>query len=90
MRPGQSVIGSAELGFGLGFAHVRDDANLGYYSGRRAEFIVIDPNYRSHFAQLSRTQPPEYRRLADMLARQYREIYSNTNYSVYIRIAPVI
>jgi len=50
MRPGQLVMGSAELGFGLGFDRVLDDANLGYYSGKRADFIVIDSNYRAHLA----------------------------------------
>jgi 4-amino-4-deoxy-L-arabinose transferase-like glycosyltransferase len=86
MRPGQSVIGSAELGFGLGFDRVKDDANLGYYSGRRPDFIVIDPNYRAHLAELARTSSPVYRTLENMLATEYQSIYSNRNYSVYARI----
>jgi len=85
MQPGQLVMGSAELGFGLGFDHVLDDANLGYYSGKRADFIVIDSNYRAHLAELARTRPALYGDLAGMLAGQYRPLYSNTGYSVYAR-----
>lgn len=83
MQPGQSVIGSAELGYGLGFDRVKDDANLGYYSGRRPAFIVMDPNYRAHLAQLAHTRPAVYAYLQDLLAARYRLIYSNHNYSVY-------
>lgn len=90
LRPGQLVMGSAELGFGLGFNHVLDDANLGYYSGKRADFIVIDTNYRAHLAELARTHPTLYGDLASMLAGQYRAIYSNPGYSVYARNTTVI
>jgi 4-amino-4-deoxy-L-arabinose transferase-like glycosyltransferase len=86
MRPGQLVMGSAELGFGLGFDRVLDDANLGYYSGKRADFIVIDSNYRAHLAELARSRPALYGDLEDMLAGQYRPVYSNTGYSVYARV----
>ena len=85
MRPGQSVIGSAELGFGLGFDRVKDDANLGYYSGRRPDFIVIDSNYRAHLTELARTRPAVYSYLEGMLAGEYRQFYSNSNYSIYAR-----
>ncbi len=85
MQPGQFVMGSAELGFGLGFGRVLDDANLGYFSGKRADFIVIDSNYRAHLADLARTRPALYGDLAGMLAGQYRPIYSNTGYSVFAR-----
>jgi 4-amino-4-deoxy-L-arabinose transferase-like glycosyltransferase len=90
MQPGQLVIGSAELGFGLGFNRVLDDANLGYYSGKRADFIVIDSNYRAHLAELARTHPALYGTLESMLAGQYRPVYSNAGYSVYARNTPVI
>jgi hypothetical protein len=79
-------MGSAELGFGLGFDRVLDDANLGYYSGKRADFIVIDSNYRAHLAELARSRPALYGDLEDMLAGQYRPVYSNTGYSVYARV----
>lgn len=89
MRPGQWVMGSAELGFGLGFDRVLDDANLGYYSGRRADFIVIDSNYRAHLAELAHTRPAAYSEIESMLAGRYQPAYSNAGYSVYTRIAPI-
>ena len=85
MRPGQSVIGSAELGFGLGFDRVKDDAGLGYYSGRQPDFIVIDGNYRAHLADLGRTRPAVYASLRDMLRSAYRPLYANALYSIYAR-----
>jgi hypothetical protein len=44
IRPGDSVTGSGELSFGLGFYNpqLRDDPWLGYWSGRRASLIVQD------------------------------------------------
>ena len=90
MQPGQFVMGSAELGFGLGFDRVLDDANLGYYSGKRPDFIVIDSNYRAHLAELARTRPALYGDLEGMLAGQYRPVYSNAGYSVYARNTSVI
>jgi len=83
LRPGQRIIGSAELGFGLGFDRVKDDANLGYYSGRQPDFIVMDPNYRAHLAELARTRPAVYVSLRDMLAGAYQPLYSNAIYTVY-------
>jgi hypothetical protein len=90
MRPGQLVMGSAELAFGLGFNRVLDDANLGYFSGKRADFIVIDINYRAHLAELAHTRPALYEALASVLAGQYRLVYSNSGYSVYARDVPVV
>lgn len=90
MQPGQFVMGSAELGFGLGFDRVLDDANLGYYSGKRPDFIVIDSNYRAHLAELASTRPALYGDLEGMLAGQYRPVYSNAGYSVYARNTSVI
>lgn len=85
LRPGQSVIGSAELGFGLGFERVKDDPGLGYYSHKSPDFIVIDGNYRAHLAELAHTHPVVYASLRDMLASAYFPLYSNTLYTVYAR-----
>jgi hypothetical protein len=85
LRPGQFVIGSAELGFGVGFGRVLDDANLGYYSGKRPEFLVMDSNYRAHLADLARTNPALYTSLAGLLRDQYRTVYTNAGYTVYAR-----
>jgi 4-amino-4-deoxy-L-arabinose transferase-like glycosyltransferase len=85
LRPGQSVIGSAELGFGLGFDRVKDDPGLGYYSGRQPDFIVIDGNYRAHLAELAHTRPVVYAFLRNMLATAYVPLYANALYTVYAR-----
>jgi len=85
LRPGQLVMGSAELGFGLGFDQVLDDKNLGYYSGKTAGFIALDANYRAHLAELERTRPEVYGALRNMLAEKYQPIYANAMYAIYER-----
>lgn len=46
LTPGQRVIGSGELAFGLGFdGTVTDDARLGFTSGKRPDFVVIEAFY---------------------------------------------
>ena len=44
--PNDLVMGSGELAFGLGFdGRVLDDCRLGYATGRRPQFIVIEGQY---------------------------------------------
>lgn len=46
LSPGDRVIGSGELAFGLGFdGTVIDDARLGLTSGKKPEFVVIEAFY---------------------------------------------
>ena len=44
--PHSKVMGSSALGFGIGFDRVIDDARLGCWSGKSADFIVSDYWYR--------------------------------------------
>jgi uncharacterized membrane protein len=77
------VMGTAELGFGLGFDSVIDDYRLGYFTGKRPEYIVIDPRYKSYLDD-ARVSHPEIQAYAVQLIESlYSEIYSNGYYTLY-------
>jgi hypothetical protein len=81
------VMGSAELAFELGFAgNLVDDPRLGYRSGKRPSFIVIDKNrYAEWIPQYERREPETYRYIRDMMAREFHQVLDNPGYKVYAR-----
>ena len=81
----RSVMASAELGFGLGFERVLDDHHLGYYSGKKPAFIVLDPGYRGYLERFRRESPEVYSYYQSVLMRRYRQIFSNGYYVVLAR-----
>ena len=64
---------------------LRDDANLGAFSGRRANYIVLDPDYQSNLVELEQTNPAAYRDIERRLNLEYHEVYRNLNYRVLWR-----
>jgi hypothetical protein len=82
------IFGSAELGFDLGFFDGRlvDDFRLGFLSGKKATFIVLDQNrYQEWIPNLKESEPLAYRYIMDMLARDFQLVHQNTAYQVYAR-----
>jgi hypothetical protein len=70
-------MGSAELCFWLGFnGRVLDDPALGQDSGKRADFIVIEPRYEQRIAGSPASQ---------QLAENYSQVYERGSYHVYAR-----
>jgi len=85
---GSLIIGNSELGFHFGFygGHVVDDASLGYYSGKRADFLVIDDNgYREAFKGFASRDPGLDRYVRAALTEDYRLVYENSVYTIYRR-----
>ncbi len=80
------VMGSAALGFELGFTDgLVDDVLLGYHTGKRGDFIVVEDLYYSQtFENLRSAQPEAYQYITQVLD-QYREVYSNSYYKIYAR-----
>jgi len=87
VRPctGQCVEGTAELGFGLGFEHVLDDPRLGLLTGKRPDYIVLDPRYRSYIEHAREERPDLYTYFTQLLHRDYRESFDNGYYTIYTR-----
>jgi hypothetical protein len=85
--PHDIVMGSAELAFELGFgANLVDDQRLGYRSGKRPSFIVIDANrYAEWIPQYEQREPQTYRYIHDMMAREFHPVLDNPAYKVYAR-----
>jgi len=89
MRPEDRVFGSAELAFELGWGdRVIDDFRLGYKTGKKARFVVLDQNrYQEWIPNLQMYDPAAYRQIRDMLDHQYRMVYQNAGYEIYERTA---
>jgi 4-amino-4-deoxy-L-arabinose transferase-like glycosyltransferase len=73
MLPGDLVVGSGELAFGLGFdGAVVDDARLGFTSGKRPDFIVIEAFYGLMWMQWFKVYEPEtYSYSRELLEHEY-------------------
>ena len=63
------IMGSSELAFELGYAdNLVDDQRLGFRSGKRPDFIVIDKNrYDEWIPQYEQREPETYRYIRDMM-----------------------
>jgi Dolichyl-phosphate-mannose-protein mannosyltransferase len=83
---GQMIMGSAELGFGLGtFEHLVDDSKLGFYSGKKPDFIVVEEVYRDNFKTIGPRHPDIYQFISARLANEYTRIYDHELYEIYAR-----
>ena len=76
MSPGDRVIGSGELAFGLGFdGTVIDDARLGLTSGVKPEFIVLEAFYGiMWFEWFTVYEPNTAAHIKNLLATEYELI----------------
>ena len=76
------IIGSAELAFQLGYAdNLVDDPRLGFRSGGRPNFIVIDKNrYAEWIPQYEQREPETYRYIRGMLDGEFHQVLENDGY----------
>jgi hypothetical protein len=82
-RPGDLIMGSAELGFSLGFtSQLLDDTRLGYYSGRHPEFIVVDSRYQSWIVGYLASEPAVQAHVQTLLA-EYEQVYAQGTDVIY-------
>ena len=81
-----SIMASSELGFDLGFfGNLTDDLRLGYINGKTPDYIVVDSGYEEWFKIYSVSDPANYRFIMNRLSREYRPIYNQEPYTVYVR-----
>jgi len=76
------IIGSAELGFQVGFDRVNDDTRLGYYSRKKPDLIVVEQIYAGWFRKHEIREPDVYRHVRTTLAAA-RKVFDNGEYQVY-------
>lgn len=79
-KPGDLIMGSGELAFQLGFeGQVLDDSRLGFLSGKKPEFIVIEAHYRDFWLPtLAAYEPATFRYIQDLFYNKYELVYDQT------------
>jgi len=84
------IMGSSELAFELGYAdNLVDDQRLGFRSGKRPDFIVIDKNrYAEWIPQYEQREPETYRYIRGMMDAQFHQVLENASYKIYARNGP--
>ena len=86
-RAGDTVMASAEFWFTLDKKiDLVDDYRLGFVSGRKADFIVIDaPRYRDWHTRLALYDPATDEYIKHLIASEYEVIYDDPVYQIYKR-----
>jgi hypothetical protein len=86
--PGDLLYAVSEFGFTLGFyGNLRDDATLGYFTGKRAAYIVVDAaGYEQAFKGFAAKNPQLDQYVRKTLAEEYRKVYSGPVYEIYQRL----
>jgi len=86
-RPDEMVMGSAELGFGIGFdRNLVDDILIGFKSGYRPEFIVQESNWQLLMEVFRTERPPVFAHMQHLFAEEYRLVYDENGYKIWRRI----
>ncbi|MEO8129106.1 MAG: glycosyltransferase family 39 protein [Bryobacteraceae bacterium] len=82
-----TIIGSGELGFELGFdGNLRDDSSLGFYSGRKADFVVVDERaYKESMLGYAVKAPALDVYVKHLLSEEYTRVYDGPFYQIYQR-----
>ncbi len=81
-----TIMGSAELAFELGDTGLVDDPRLGFRSGKRPDFIVIDRNrYAEWIPQYEQREPETYRYIRGMMDGEFHQVLENSEYRIYAR-----
>lgn len=69
---GKSIVGTAALGFGLGFTGFQDDVRLGMYSGLSPDVVVIDRAYRMYSGFYATEEPAVFQHIVTLLSKDYK------------------
>ena len=84
--PSAMVMGSTELAFALGFeSNLVDDVRLGYYTGKRPDFIVVEEIYEDAFIGMNEQNQDVYRHINDVIANEFHPVYDHGHYKIYAR-----
>ena len=71
-EPEQLVIGSAESGFGISFdRNPVDNVHIGFNSGLRPEFIVLESNWQGLMEVFRTKRPPVFAHRQRLYAEEY-------------------
>lgn len=79
------IMGSAVLGFQLGFDNLVDDVKLGFYSGKKPDLIVLGETYEVALREYQANEPRIHNHIERVLGMEYRQIYDRELYKIYER-----
>lgn len=81
------VMGSAVLGFGLGYERVVDDVRFGFKSGRKPDFFVINDTYEEtiRYYRSGGEGAELARHINNLLTQEYALVYDQNFYQIYAR-----
>lgn len=88
IRPGDAVVGSAELGFALGFYNpqLKDDVWLGYWTRQQPSIVVTDQwYYEPVISAATQRSLPTQGYFASFLTEQFELVKQTRGYRVYRR-----
>lgn len=83
--PSDLIMGNAALGFGLGFPdNLTDDVRLGFFSGKKPDYIVIEGEYDlAH--QVYKEKAPEIYSYILKTLKDYQLVYVSRTFRIYHR-----
>lgn len=82
-----AIIAGGEFAFALGFeSGAIDDPRLGYYSGMRPEYLVLNPIIRGWIEHSAKLYPEIHAYQVKLLAEEYRMVFHNSHYTIYRHI----
>jgi hypothetical protein len=81
-KPSDRIVGSSELGFGIGFDRVHDDLPLGYYVKKRPDLIIWNSRYQAWCDAVQGTPAGDFVR--SQIAK-FHKVFGTEEFQVYIR-----
>ncbi len=80
------IMASCDLGFSYGFKpNLDDDIFLGYYTGKKPAYIVVDEIYAGNIDGWKINEPAVHQFIVDRLSHEYKEVYDQNGYRIYKR-----
>ncbi len=84
---GRTIVGTAALGFGLGFQGFEDDWRLGKYSHLEPDILVMDRSYRGFTKMFEDKEPLVFSHIAKTLTSRYRFSERFGTYWIFERVS---
>jgi hypothetical protein len=87
-QPGDRIVGTTELGFGIGFDRVIDDMALGYYAGKPSpDILILGPRYQTWYDRM-RTEDPKVSAFVQERLSAFQTVYTTPAFSVLLPKTP--
>ena len=85
---GKTILGTAAIGFGMGFQGFADDWRLGQYSRLDPDIIVVDRSYRAFTKWYEDDEPSVFSHIVSTLTSNYRLTSSAGTFWIFERVRP--